>query len=251
MVKYMYLAEKLHDEVYYYKGVIDNPQELVDMIEEADSNEAVYPVIPKWGKWLSNSNDGHKFGGKKDFNPQAMELLDEASRNTAQYIVDRIRGAVASVANAYVEDRDLGIVPNISDYAGVCKYVEGCHMGAHFDAQSGDRSLKYSIVLYLNDNYEGGEISFIIRDYDLRDEANHDLKPQVDVDDPRNEGLIDFTLKPEAGSALIFPSIHPYKHQVHIMKSGDKYIFPGFIFQEGYDPSNEDHRKAYRDDAQA
>jgi hypothetical protein len=111
-------------------------------------------------------------------------------------------------------------------------------MGAHFDAQAGDRSLKYSIVLYLNDNYEGGEISFIIRDYDLRDPANAHLKPYPEVAHPANKELVDFTLKPEAGSALIFPSVHPYKHQVHIMTSGEKYIFPGFVFMDDYNPAD-------------
>jgi hypothetical protein len=118
-------------------------------------------------------------------------------------------------------------------------------MGAHFDAQAGDRSLKYSIVLYLNDDYEGGEISFVIRPYDLRNPKNGGLKPKADADDPANKELVDFTLKPKAASALIFPSTHPYKHQVHIMKSGDKYIFPGFVFKEEFNPNDPESRREF------
>lgn len=247
----MKLAARLHENVYYYKNVIDNPQKLVDMIEENDSNEAMYPVIPKWGHWLSNSNDGHQFGGKKDFNPQNMDQLSPHDRNNAEYIVNTIRNAVSSVANTFIKDRELDITANISPYVGVCKYTTGCQMGAHFDAQGGDNSLQYSIVLYLNDDYEGGEISFVIRDYDLRDPQYSHLKPESDINHPDNVDRIDFWLKPEAGSALIFPSVHPYKHQVHLMKSGDKYIFPGFIFVDGYDPSNPEHRKQYRLDAES
>jgi hypothetical protein len=133
----------------------------------------------------------------------------------------------------------------MSPFVGIMKYIEGCSMGAHFDAQAGDRTLKYSIVLYLNEDYEGGEISFAIRDYDLRDPKYSEMKPLEDVHDPRNKDRIDFWLKPKPGSALIFPSTHPFMHRVHEMKKGDKYIFPGFVFIDDFDINNEEDRKKY------
>ena len=42
----------------------------------------------------------------------------------------------------------------------VKKYMSGTFMGAHFDQQEGDERLKVSFVMYLNDDYDGGEISF-------------------------------------------------------------------------------------------
>jgi hypothetical protein len=63
---------------------------------------------------------------------------------------------------------------------------------------------------------------------------NGHLRPPDDALDPRTKDMVTFTAKPKAGSALIFPSTDPYKHQVHIMKEGDKFITPGFIFVDGY-----------------
>lgn len=241
----MYLAKKLHEEVFLYEDVFDDPAGLIQLIEELDEDETTYSVIPEWGFWFSNSRDGHSFGSKKDFNPEAIESLESPRKDDVLKVVSTIRSAIDNVASAYYKDRDLPGTPNMSPFVGIMKYRPGCEMGAHFDAQAGDRSLKYSIVLYLNDDYEGGEISFIIRPYDLRNPKNSHLQPIPDADDPRNKELADFTLKPKAGSALIFPSTHPFKHQVHIIKKGDKYIFPGFVFKEEFDPEDEDSRREF------
>jgi hypothetical protein len=241
----MHLSKKLHEEVFYYEDVFEDPAGLIALLEELDADESTYSVVPEWGFWFSNSKDGHSFGSKKDFAPDNLAALDSPRKADVERVVSTIKNAVTDVANAYYRDRELEGEPNISPFVGVMKYRPGCDMGAHFDAQAGDRSLKYSIVLYLNDDYEGGEISFIIRPYDLRNPKNSDLKPKADAEDPANKELVDFTLKPKAASALIFPSTHPYKHQVHIMKKGDKYIFPGFVFKEEFDSSDPESRRFF------
>lgn len=238
-------VQKLHEEVFLYEDVIDDPKRLVALVEELDLDESVHSVIPEWGFWFSNSADGHSFGSKKDFNLEGLATLESDRKEDVEYVVGQITSAIEKVAKAYYKDRQLEGEPNISPFAGVMKYRPGCEMGAHFDAQAGDQTLKYSIVVYLNDNYEGGEISFIIRKPDLRNPKNSDLRPKADLADPHNEGLIDFTLKPKAGSALIFPSTHPYNHQVHKIYSGDKYIFPGFVFIDEFDQNSEEDRKKY------
>lgn len=241
----MFLAEKLHEQVFYYQEVIKDPAKLLSLIEELDSDTSVHSVIPEWGFWFSNSNDGHTFGSKKDFNPEGVANLDSPRKDDVAYVVNEIQSAVRNVADSYYADRGIEGTPNMSPFVGIMKYVPGCDMGAHFDAQAGDRTLKYSIVLYLNEDYEGGEISFAIRDYDLRDPKFADKKPLEDVNDPANADRIDFWLKPKAGSALIFPSTHPFMHRVHKMISGDKYIFPGFVFIDEFDINDEESRKKY------
>lgn len=241
----MHLAKKLHEEVYLYEDVISDPQRLIALIEELDEDESVQSVIPEWGFWFSNSRDGHSFGSKKDFNPDALDSLESDRKADVEFVVKEIQNGVRGVAESYYRDRGIDGEPKISPFVGIMKYRPGCEMGAHFDAQAGDRSLKYSIVMYLNDDYEGGEISFIIRPYDLRNPKNSHLQPIPDADDPRNAELTDFTLKPKAGSALIFPSTHPFKHQVHIVKSGDKYIFPGFVFKDEFDPNDPASREFF------
>ncbi len=248
----MQLEQKLHENVYYYTDVFADPQKVIDLIEKLDEDERTYSVIPKWNNWNSSSKDGNIFGKKKDFNLANVDSLPIELKVQADFIITEIRTAIQNVANSFVKDRELPGQPNISPFVGISKYIEGCAMGAHFDRQAGDNSLEYSIILYWNDDYEGGELSFIIRDEDLRLPQNGELRPPDDAEDPRVKDLATFTIKPKANSALIFPSTDPYKHQVHLMKSGQKYITPGFIFVDGYvvggpGGPTEEYMKAYHE----
>jgi hypothetical protein len=235
----MKLEKKLHENIYYYTDVLSDPKKFLDIILETDGDPDIAAVIPPWAKWLSNSNDGVSFGGKKDMQPANLHLLSGEIREKAEYVISEIQRCIKDVAEAFIRDRGLDVSnPNLSPFAGIMKYTPGLEMGAHFDAQAGDESLWWSMIIYVNDDYDGGELSWILHDKDLRDPQYAHLKPRSDIYDPLNEGLIDFWIKPEAGSALIFPSTFPYRHQVHIMKTGDKYMFPGFIFKDGYDPSD-------------
>lgn len=249
----MYLEKKLDENVYLYSDVLEDPAKLIRLLEELDEDETVQAVIPEWGFWFSNTQDGHSFGSKKDFNLDALDTLDSPRADDVRWIVAQIRGAIENISKAFYEDHQEEGEPNISPFAGMMKYRPGCAMGAHFDAQAGDDSIKWSIVVYPNDDYEGGELSFILKPYDLRNPKNGHLRPPDDVNDPAVAELVDFTVKPKAGQALIFPSTYPYKHQVHVMKKGDKYMFPGFIFQPEFNPNDPASREkfnagsAYRD----
>lgn len=239
-------GQRIKNEVFLYEDVIEDTKKLISLIEELDEDESVHAVIPEWGFWFSNSKDGHSFGSKKDFAPERLNELEGHPREEdVRYVIETIQGGLKNIADAYYRDMEIEGEPNMSPFAGIMKYRAGCEMGAHFDAQAGDRTLKYSIVMYLNDDYEGGEISFIVRPYDLRNPKNFHLQPLPDADDPKNQELTDAILKPKAGSALIFPSTHPYKHQVHIIKNGDKYIFPGFVFHEDFDPEDQESRRKF------
>jgi hypothetical protein len=101
------------------------------------------------------------------------------------------------------------IHPNVQDYGsywgvGISYYeafnfvkYEGA--GKHFNIHA-DHGPAYvttvSVVAYLNDDYEGGEIRF-----------------------PR----FDLTIKPKRGDVIVFPSTYVYEHASLPMKSGTKY----------------------------
>jgi hypothetical protein len=101
------------------------------------------------------------------------------------------------------------IHPNVQDYGqywgvGISYYeafnfvkYEGA--GKHFNIHA-DHGPAYvttvSVVAYLNDDYEGGELYF-----------------------PR----FDLTIKPKAGDILVFPSTYIYEHASLPIKSGTKY----------------------------
>lgn len=75
------------------------------------------------------------------------------------------------------------------------RYTGGQEYKAHADGTTADgRSV--SAIVYLNNEYEGGEVEFI----------NFGVK-----------------IKPEPGMLLLFPSNYPYTHIAHPVTSGTKY----------------------------
>jgi hypothetical protein len=79
------------------------------------------------------------------------------------------------------------------------RYDETGHLPAHQDQGISSRVL--SVLLYLNDDYEGGEIEF------------------------RHSGI---KFKPEAGSVLFFPSNFLYVHEVYPVTRGPRYALPNW-----------------------
>ncbi len=86
------------------------------------------------------------------------------------------------------------------------RYTKGGYYKAHsdseiFDAEKGvwkkvlDRD--YSLLLYLNDDFEGGAIRF-----------EH----------------FNYTYQPEKGDLLVFPSDHLYLHEAQLVESGLRYV---------------------------
>lgn len=78
----------------------------------------------------------------------------------------------------------------------------GVQLKSHVD-QHTDPSIRYAAIIYLNNDYNGGEFIF----------------PEKD-----------FELVPEPGSLLIFPGTKDFEHGVNPVKDGPiRYVMPGFI----------------------
>ena len=86
-------------------------------------------------------------------------------------------------------------IKSIEPYA-VLRYSGGEQYGFHYDGGTGSRR-SISVLIYLNDDYEGGEIEF----------PNFKLK-----------------IKPKAGTLILFPSNYAYGHIAHPVTSGTKYV---------------------------
>lgn len=227
------ISEKLFDKVYYYKNVVEDPKKLVDLIESTQSDK-FSSFITNWEEWSSCSGEMYIYGEHKRIKCLS---LDEIKKNCSEdilddslYIYNQIFTAMKKVCEDYakqVEDDSKIIL--MTDTA-VKKYMPGTFMGSHFDQQEGDRRLRYSLVMYLNDDYEGGELSFNIKDGVI---TSTDYSAAEDFKDPINKNRIMFHIKPEAGSVIIFPSVAPYSHTAHLIKSGYKYMVPSFWLNRG------------------
>lgn len=76
------------------------------------------------------------------------------------------------------------------------RYKEGEQYASHYDGGT-ESSRSVSVLIYMNDDYEGGEIEF----------TNFKTK-----------------IKPKAGTMILFPSNYAYSHVAHPVTSGTKYV---------------------------
>lgn len=214
--------EILDEEIYYYKNVIEDPKALIEAIEKTELKEFGYAMSP-WEEWQACSGEMYTYGTHKKVFRSGIESLLDPDRSEISYIFDIISKAFKDVAEDFALSKKIEGKPNLYVDFEIKKYMAGTMMGGHFDQQEGDDRLRYSLVLYLNDDYEGGEISFSIKGYDALD---HEERPHQDYEVAKSTDKITFGIKPEAGSCLIFPSSAPYHHTAHLIKDGFKYMVP-------------------------
>lgn len=200
--------EILEEKVYYYTNVIEDPKRLVDAIDNDNKDP--------WGEWMACSGQAYVYGSDKTI------ALTENTDEKNKYIYDTLQKAFDDVARDYALAQGITDEPKLFPQYPIKKYQPGTFMGAHFDQQEGDERLKVSFVMYLNDDYEGGEISFTLRD------------PKGPIQGPRpaddfakaDPSSYNFFVKPKAGSIIVFPPSPPYHHTAHLVKSGEKIMVP-------------------------
>jgi hypothetical protein len=201
--------EILEEKVYYYTNVIEDPKRLVDAIENDNKDP--------WGEWMACSGMEYVYGTDKSISP--ADPSDE--KNT--YIYSTLQKAFDDVARDYAKAQGITEEPKLFPMYPIKKYMAGTFMGAHFDQQEGDERLKVSFVMYLNDDYEGGELSFTIAS---PEGVLTQPSPESDFAEAEKNGNYTFAIKPKAGSMIVFPPSPPYHHTAHLVKSGYKYMVP-------------------------
>lgn len=193
--------EILDPEIIYFPYAIPNPDLLVEFIEETENDPQIQDVIPKWDTWTSSNNPEHQYGHQKRLIYQNLDLLDTNTKRRAAYIMNSIHSQMMTTAQCFAQIKNLEDQLVVLDMFAINRYHKGAELGDHVDQSDGDTNLRYSLVAYLNDDYEGGELEF----------KNHNIK-----------------FRPKAGSIIIFPSYQPYLHHSHEIISGHKYMCPGF-----------------------
>ena len=226
--------EILEEKVYYYTDAIDNFDKFQSTLRELDSLDLNSETgVNVWNTWTASNDKSFIYGETKTFDINAINRLDGEVREKSKYIYDSIMTTMYNVCKDYATSLGDFDEPRLFPTFNIKKYNTGMGMGAHFDQLDGDKTLRYSLVMYLNDDCEGGEISFQLKDYDGGwTSANGFSKgsaPAVDLDYDVSvaNAAIDFGLKPKANSVIIFPAFPPYFHTAHIVKSGFKYMIPG------------------------
>lgn len=220
--------EILEEKVYYYPDGVKNFEELMNTIDELDRLNNNEP----WENWKSSSDENHIYGKTKSFDKNQINIMEEPYKSKMNYIFDTIMESFHDVSKDYATSIGDNDEPRLFPVFNIKKYDAGVGMGSHYDQLDGDKTLRYSLVMYLNDDFDGGEISFILSDYK---DVNDAPSPSLDYDIAVKNNEIAFGIKPKAGSIIIFPSSAPYYHTAHTVKSNFKYMVPGHWIHNSMD----------------
>lgn len=125
-----------------------------------------------------------------------LYLSEQAHKNEEfRKIHNRFYETVFAASRAYKKLMNIEEEIYFIEGFNLLKYKGGQEYTAHYDGSTlSGRSI--SPILYLNDDYEGGELEFV----------NFNLK-----------------IKPKAGTLYLFPSNYPYRHIAHPVTNGTKY----------------------------
>jgi hypothetical protein len=240
-------VEKLDPKVYYYTDAIQDFDVFQQTLRDLDNLQSVNDVNV-WLPWTSSNDKTFIYGETKTFSMEDISKVDNEIGQKSKYVYDAIMKTLYDVCKDYASSLGDFDEPRLFPTFNIKKYNTGMGMGAHFDQLDGDQTLRYSLVMYLNDDCEGGEISFQLKDYDggwNSSEGWVSGAPYVDLDydiSVQNKA-IDFGVKPKANSVIIFPAYAPYFHTAHTVKSGVKYMVPGHWIHNHMEMFGENNKK--------
>lgn len=234
--------ELLYPKIHLYKNLIPDPQILVQMLKDSENNPGSSKVFMDWIPWS-------RFGTYLDQTPIPESIIantpdlerDEKFNNEYKYakiIWDAFHLATDHFLKEYQVSKGEDWVimgPSYSRYFydnDPTSYENVMNHHTDFvkiEAEMPGNKFALTCTMYLNDDYEGGDIDFIIK---------NDHIPY----------------KPKAGDVLVFPSGHPdilsdgdiYLHGVKKVEKVDKYLIRCF-YQVPYSGSAKwlDHEKKY------
>ena len=203
----MFDLQVLAPDIWYWDNALSFPEHLKEFIDQIDKYPESYSRISKWENWTASNNKDLVYGKTKTINKANLKKStgsDLVDKKTL-YIANSFLMAFQMCTDRYLASRNLDKDNyNLNlDSVTIKAWNEGQSMGPHFDGQDGNKDLAFSLVAYVNDDYEGGEISF----------PNHNI-----------------TVKPKAGSLIMFPSQEPYIHEVKPIVSGTRYMSPAHVY---------------------
>lgn len=187
----------------YYKNVIPDPQSIIDTVNNVDKRFLAgdhgdsHTEVKAWNAWTYGDmtfNWQKFFPESKNISPQ--DYYGKEMKEVADVLYSSLDKAFDHYSNVLYPFAAKNI-KNREESIHLLKYEHGGHLPAHQDQGVSSRVL--SSVMYLNDNYEGGEIEF------------------------KQSGV---SIKPEAGSIIFFPSNFLYVHEVYPITSGSRYSMP-------------------------
>lgn len=214
----------LYPRVNVYQNAIPKHKEYIDLLERSQV-ESPQHLFKEWDDWygfgimmnLGMTKD-HEY--KSDWQGVPLDLSDEYAYQQMEFLKN-LDTVFYDVTEDYIKQYSIELPNWHPSGFSICKYKETSEnnslaMHYHTDyvgASAEAPGLKFAITctMYLNDDYEGGGLSFL-------EEETGDV--------------IDY--KPRAGDVVVFPSGDPitgashYFHGVDKINNGDKYLVRTF-----------------------
>lgn len=178
-----------------YENVWPNPLETISMIE----NEVLNPDSGVSWTRATTIGKGLDQDDRTNYHLGITYCAEESESIVAQNIHNQMHTLLVSSTIPYAEKH--GIEEMYHEPYNMLRYRGGQHYKAHADGAT-DTGRSISAVLYLNADYEGGEVEFV----------NFGIK-----------------IKPEPGMLLLFPSNYAYRHIAHPVTDGTKYAIVTWI----------------------
>lgn len=173
------------------------------------------------GNWITE--DGSSF----------IETLDLSSKECFDIVYS---GAVSALENFCL---DRGIEFNVELITGIRTVDKHCPpttLETHSDTLPPNCKEGYTVLIYLNDDYEGGELSFTVKDFEQKEvgPTSFGIKTKESPEAQSNIDKISFWIKPDPFTVLIFPPKSPYFHTAHEITGGHKLLIKGFYTVENF-----------------
>lgn len=194
-----------------YQDAIEDPYQVIANINELDSNRGVYDFLPQFSDWAEgyvqpdgvwravNTKGRNKIIRWTD--TRDRDDLKEIREFVSKQVLNPIWVPFKAAIEHYADFMGVPVPKYITKNIDIRVYATGENLGPHTDTNHDGPFTHHSLVIYLNDDYEGGEIHFI--DNDL-------------------------TIKPKAGSIVAFPAT--VLHESIAVTKGNKWHSPCFWY---------------------
>lgn len=176
-----------------YENVWPDYEETIKQIEEESKDPALSAgfVRAKTTNQINGRTEKSTARTNSDFSLSSAAHENEFFRKLNNRFYDLVTSAVSSYQEKMLINESLY---HVEPY-NILKYQTGQEYIAHYDGATGT-GRAVSPILYLNNDYTGGELEFV----------HFGIK-----------------IKPAAGSLFVFPSNYPYAHIAHPVQEGTKY----------------------------
>jgi predicted 2-oxoglutarate/Fe(II)-dependent dioxygenase YbiX len=178
-----------------FEDIWPDPQETINLVEEECSN-------PESGmNWTRAETTSHGVDQKHrtNYNLGITNTARVSGNELAKAIHNQFYFLLLATTIPYDEKYQVGNMYH--EGYNMLRYSTGQEYKAHKDGET-ESGRALSAILYLNDEYTGGEVEFV----------NYGVK-----------------IKPKPGMLLLFPSNYAYSHIAHPVTSGTKYAIVTWI----------------------